>query len=97
MILFYSSRVFKLPWLKKYYAICLGRNIFFKEAQENVSATLHNHEMIHQAQMDQHGVLGFYLKYTWQWFKLMCKYRNLNEAYYRNPFEIEAYAKQHGK
>jgi hypothetical protein len=83
-----NSKLFKLPLLREYGAIVLGRHAFFKgEPNEE----LIEHEMIHQRQMDKHGVIGFYCIYLKDYIKGLVKYGNHWEAYYNIPFEKEAY------
>jgi hypothetical protein len=43
-----------------------------------------NHERIHEAQIRDHGVFGFYWKYITDWIRAGFKYRKI-------PFEIEAF------
>lgn len=93
--LHYESWIFKLPWMKPYAAIVLGRSIHFKYPKHLVNEVVVHHELVHQTQMDQHGVIGFYLKYVWYYVKNIVKYKSHWEAYYAIPFEKEAYRKQY--
>ena len=88
----YNSRIFRLPWMREFDAICLGRWIFF--AGDKPSATLLRHEMIHQNQMDRLTVPGFYCVYLWHWFKALIRTRSFHLAYRENPLEREAYERQ---
>lgn len=94
MNLKYNHWLFKLPLLCNYDAIVIGRVALFKQSKSEVSDTLIHHEMIHQKQMDKHGVFKFYVIYFKDFLVQLVKYRNWDEAYYNIPFEVEAYEKQ---
>lgn len=85
-----NSILFKLPLLSQYGGIVLGRHAFFKGIPDE---SLIKHEMVHQEQMDRHGVIKFYLIYVKDYIKGLVKYRNHWDAYYNIPFEVEAYSK----
>ena len=87
----YNHFIFKLPFMKKYAAICIGRTILFKNIKENVDPTLVRHEMIHQKQMDKVGVFCFYVIYLKDYLINLIKYKNHWDAYCNIPFEVEAY------
>lgn len=87
----YEHWYFKMPWMKNYSGIVIGRFILVRESQYKASPVLINHEMIHQRQMDKHGVLGFYLIYLKDYLKNLVKFRSHEQAYFNIPFEIEAY------
>lgn len=53
-----------------------------------------NHEFIHVAQVRQQGWIKFYATYLWQYFLMLLKYRNQQDAYYHIPAEVDAYAHQ---
>ncbi|MBC7533775.1 MAG: hypothetical protein H7318_19585 [Oligoflexus sp.] len=89
MKMYYSSRLFRLPLLRHYSALVLGRRCFVKAAW--ASERLIRHEMIHQEQMDRHGVTLFYLIYLKDYLKWLWIYRNHDKAYANIPFEREAY------
>ena len=93
MKLIYGSQIFRLPVVKKYDAVCLGRLILFKHEPDGVSQILFNHEMVHQEQMDDHGVAGFYVRYFWYYLRGLIRYQSHDTAYLMNPFEKEAYNK----
>lgn len=44
----YSHWYFRMPWMRKYDAMCLGRHVLFRFGKDAVSCRLMNHEMIHQ-------------------------------------------------
>lgn len=83
-----NSWLFKLPLLRYYDGIVLGRHGFFREVPDE---SLIRHEMVHQKQMDRHGITMFYLIYIKDYLINLIKYRNHWDAYYNIPFEIEAY------
>ena len=87
-----NSKLFKLPFLRHYDAIVIGRYGLFKD--KHPCNSLISHEMTHQKQMDKHGILTFYLIYVKDYIINLIKYRNHWEAYYNIPFEIEAYEHQ---
>ena len=63
--------------------ITLGHHIYFKRSEADVTPEMLKHEMCHVAQIDKHGLVGFYLKYLWY---------SLRHGYKNNPFEVEARA-----
>jgi hypothetical protein len=83
-----NSRLFKLPLLRNYDGIALGRHMYFKGIPNR---ELIAHEMVHQRQMDRHGVLGFYVIYLTHYLLFLALYRNHTQAYRAIPFEKEAY------
>ena len=83
-----NSWLFKLPLLNQYDGIVLGRHAFFAGEPDK---ELIDHEMVHQKQMDKHGVFMFYIIYLKDYIKNLIKYRNHWDAYENIPFEIEAY------
>lgn len=90
----YRSPLFRLPLLRRYRAICLGRFIVCKQSEAEVSERLRRHEAIHQEQMDRHGVVGFYAKYLLHYARGLWRHRNHDLAYRNNPFEREAYERE---
>lgn len=89
----FSHWLFRFPGFRNYDAICLGRAILFRQAKAEVSEHLIEHELVHQRQMDRHGVLGFYVRYFALYFAGLIRHRSHAEAYRKNPLEVEAYAK----
>ena len=83
-----KSWLFKLPFLNQYGGIVLGRHAFFAGEPDD---ELIKHEMVHQKQMDKHGVFTFYVIYIKDYLKNLIKYRNHWDAYKNIPFEVEAY------
>lgn len=80
--------LFKLPLLKEYAGIVIGRFMVFKEEP---SPIVLKHEIIHQEQMNKHGVILFYLKYVFYYVILRLKGMGHDQAYRNIPFEKEAY------
>lgn len=66
-------------------AITLWPYVFVATKKEETPPSLFLHECTHLAQIAQHGVVGFYIKYLWQWARV-------GFDYYKIPLEIEAYA-----
>lgn len=91
MKIHYDSILFKVPPLSFYGAIVLGRHCFTCYTKETMPQHIVDHEMVHQRQMDEVGVLMFYLIYLKDYLKNLIKHRNHWDAYYSIPFEREAY------
>ena len=94
MRIVYNSFLFKFPPLCYYDANVLGRWMHTRFDEKTVPARLIKHELVHQKQMDEHGVIMFYLIYVKDYIKNLFKYKNHWDAYYNIPFEIEAYQKE---
>ncbi|RYZ52719.1 MAG: hypothetical protein EOP07_19095 [Proteobacteria bacterium] len=88
----YQSKLFKLPLLRQYSAIVLGRHCFVKEA--TASDRLIRHELVHQEQIRRHGVILFYFTYVWEYLRNLWRYRSHDQAYRQISFEVEAYARE---
>ncbi len=71
-------------------AITLGPFVF---SRGEISDRTKNHESIHWAQYKETLIVGFLLLYVFYWFVGLMKYRDGSVAYYRIPFEQEAYDK----
>lgn len=83
----YNSR---LAAFLKVNAIVLYPFVFVKHATSSPKLT--NHELEHVSQMRREGVIRFYAKYLWYYFKGLLRYRNSYLAYYNIPYEAEARA-----
>ena len=90
----YRSLLFRLPLLRRYSAICLGRWIVCKHTEAEIPEQLRRHEMVHQEQMDRHGVLNFYLLYLVDYARNLWRYRKHDLAYRNIAFEREAYERE---
>lgn len=90
----YRHWLFRLPFLRHYRGICVGRTILFKDDESAVSAVLLQHELIHQEQIERHGILRFYTVYLRDYLANLWRLRNHQRAYRNIPFEIEAYARE---
>lgn len=55
----YRHCVFILPFVRNYRGMVVGRTILFKGDESEVSQTLFRHELIHQEQIDRHGIARF--------------------------------------
>lgn len=91
----YSSPLFKLPILRNFSAITLGRFVFFKEPQETVSHELIVHEQVHLKQIAEIGIIRFYISYLLYFFAGIVRFSSWNQAYNQIPFEVEAYEVGH--
>lgn len=83
----YNSRI--AAYLKVN-AIVLYPFVFVKHPAASVQLT--NHELEHVLQMRREGVVKFYIKYLWFYFKNLRKYKNSYLAYWHIPYEVEARA-----
>jgi hypothetical protein len=90
----YRNPIFKLPLLRRYRAICLGRWIVCRDAESEISHRLRSHEMAHQRQMDRHGIPQFYAIYLCDYFLNLWRFRNHDRAYRNIRFEKEAVAEE---
>lgn len=90
----YRHWVFKLPFVRNYRGMVVGRTILFKGDESDVSRTLLQHELIHQEQIDRHGIARFYLIYFRDYLTNLWRLRNHDAAYRNIPFETEAYERQ---
>jgi len=88
----------KVPvWLSKVAPIEIGAISFFLFVFCRGSATkkLKTHETIHFQQQLEMLFVFQWLMYLIFWIIGCIKHRNGKEAYYRNPFEQEAYDNEH--
>lgn len=88
----YRHWAFRLPLLRHYRGICLGRTILFKHGEEDISQTLLRHELAHQEQIAREGMLRFYAVYLRDYFRNLARYKSHWAAYRNIPFEVEARA-----
>lgn len=86
----YQHWAFRLPLLRRYRGIVVGRRIWFKHGPDQISDELLRHEMIHQKQMDRNGVFRFYAIYLRDYFVNLARFRSHHQAYWNIPFELEA-------
>jgi hypothetical protein len=89
----YRSPLFRLPLLRRYRAICLGRWVVCRDSESDVSEELRAHELVHQEQMDRHGIPAFYTLYLADYLRNLWKFRDHDRAYRGIRFEQEAYAR----
>ena len=90
----YRHWVFRLPFMRRYRGMVLGRTILFKDDESEISPTLLRHELIHQEQIDRHGVARFYFIYFRDYLANLRRLRNHDAAYRNIPFEREAYERE---
>jgi hypothetical protein len=72
----------------------VGRTILFKGDEADVSPTLLRHELIHQEQIDRHGIARFYLIYLRDYLSNLWRLRDHDAAYRNIPFEREAFERE---
>ena len=70
------------------YAIALWPFVFIRDEGDDITI---NHEKIHLAQQRELLLIGFYVLYGGFWLYNLIKTRNKSDAYYKIPFEKEAY------
>ena len=83
-----------IPRIFKASAVTLGSHIFYGQAQNQVSARLRRHEMVHVEQYKKDGFFGFLYRYLKTYFKLRMQGKSHIIAYYSIPYEEEAYVKE---
>jgi hypothetical protein len=91
----YRHWAFKLPFVRNYRGMVIGRTILFKGDESEVSRTLFRHELIHQEQIEWHGIARFYLIYFRDYLSNLWRLRSHDAAYRNIPFEKEAFERQH--
>jgi len=74
------------------YAITIWPFVFIKDNGDEETI---NHEKIHLQQQKELLLVGFYILYASFWLYYLIKTRNKNEAYFKIPFEKEAYIREH--
>ena len=87
-------------WLFKFLpehtvGITLPWGVYFRSRTPRDS--LIRHETIHVMQIKGNGVIKFYSIYFKDYLLNMIKYRNMDIAYRKIPFEIEAYGRQNDR
>lgn len=87
----YNSRI---ATRLKVNAIVLYPFVFVKHP--TASPELTAHELEHVEQIRREGVVKFYVKYLYFYYKNLWKYRNGFKAYWNIPYEIEARAAEKG-
>src|SRR4051812_46454086 len=90
----YRHWIFRLPIIGRYRGMVIGRTILFKHEKSDISPMLLRHEMIHQEQIDRHGIARFYLVYFQDYFANLWRLRNHDAAYRNIRFEREAYERE---
>jgi len=72
-------------------AITLGPWVFSRGEIDQITR---DHEAIHWEQYKEMLILGFLFMYVFYWLVGILKYKSGSYAYYRIPFEQEAYGNQ---
>lgn len=83
-----------LPPLLGASAVTLGHTIFYEKEEFKIKPTLRRHELVHVEQCERFTTVGFFIIYFFHYIKFRLEGLNHWEAYYKNPLEIEAYARQ---
>ena len=63
-------------------------------SDSRLSQRTKRHELIHYVQQKELYFVGQWIMYAYYYLKGLIKYKSRQKAYYRNPFEQEAYAHQ---
>ena len=74
------------------YAIALWPFVFIRDEGDEFTII---HEKIHLAQQKELLLVGFYFLYGLFWLYNFIKTKDKKDAYYRIPFEKEAYIRSH--
>ncbi len=92
MVIRSDTFIFLISWFMKPSAIALWPFIIIspKRIHKKFLEKTINHEKIHLAQQKELLLLGFYILYLYFYVKNYLSY-NHKEAYFRIPFEREAY------
>jgi hypothetical protein len=90
----YQHWVFKLPLVRHCSGMVVGRRILFKAPESEISPVLLRHELIHQEQMDRHGVVRFYFIYLRDYLGNLWHLQDYRAAYRSIPFEKEAFERE---
>jgi len=91
-IFIYESKIPKfLSIFISVYGITLYPFIIFRDKQEKIPKRTINHELIHIRQQKELFIVVFYFLYVYYWIKNLIFLKSSSKAYYKIPFEIEAY------
>lgn len=86
----YNHWIFRLPILKNFGGIVLFGTVYFKDDYDKIPKSMILHEMTHIEQMKDDGYFLFYFKYIYYHIRGYMKWKNHWDAYWFNPYEIEA-------
>jgi penicillin-binding protein-related factor A (putative recombinase) len=86
----YRHWIFKLPFVRRYRGMVVGRTILFKGGETEITPALLQHELVHWEQIDRHGITCFYLIYFRDYLANLWRLRNHDAAYRHIPFEKES-------
>jgi hypothetical protein len=56
----YRHWIFTLPFVRRYNGMVVGRTILFKGGADEIPPALFRHELIHDEQIDRHGIVRFF-------------------------------------
>jgi len=77
------------PIPKRFMGITLYPFIFTWCKKDNVPESFLRHEMIHVRQIQKVGWFCFYASYFFYWLAGLLEHKNLFDAYFEIPYEIE--------
>lgn len=81
-----------LPRFLRVEGVTIGTHIYYEDS--NPPPTLIRHEMVHVKQYQQYGIVGYLIRYLYHYLKGRLKGLSHTEAYYKIPFEEEAFRLQ---
>lgn len=71
--------------------------IFIKEESLRNNKVLITHESIHILQQKELGLFKFFILYFYYYLRNIFRYKDITQAYYFIPFEIEAYLSENNE
>lgn len=86
----------KFPNLIQASAVTIGNRIYYSFDELEVPRNIRIHERKHVKQYEKYGIFGFLYRYFRDYLKGRFKGESHWEAYYKIPFEIEAFESEKG-
>lgn len=86
--------IYNISWLHVD-GIVLWPFVLIRTPKAGTSQRLIRHEKVHVRQCYRLLIVGFYIAYVFQYFKLRLRGFSHFDAYQNNPFEIEAQEAEH--
>lgn len=88
--------LFSGVWLPKRWAVTWGQTTLWTVDKGEIHPAWRRHEDCHKQQFAQDGKLRFLLRYVWEWFCGLVRYRSFSQAYSHISYEQEAVAAEMG-
>ena len=83
-----------MPKALKVNGIVIVPYILFRDPREWTKDSWIKHELVHVHQCSEIGWFRFYLSYVFYWLAGLFRYKDRADAYFKHPYEIEAFEKQ---